>query len=440
MLSFAVACLLSVPGAILPQKASFDLIDYEAPAKWKLERKDATISYSKIDEGKGAFSLITLYQSVTSTDSSSKTFDRFWKDLIQIPLKAGAPDRLPAAEEDGWKVETGIGTFEADGKAMAAILVCATGHGRAVNVVILTNTDEFQSEIEAFLGSISYRKPVGAAPTKAATVTGPSTRFDDGWTATAGPDFVVVTNGKATVNVHYPHPEADKYDSVLANQSRRAWDVLVAPRYSNVRDFAIRDIQSWESITFVEATAEERATGKTVYLVLFRKHFSQGNGKYIEFVCDSKATFEREFMPYRNEEFGWEKLENFALRNKFAISEAELVGTWTSNSYASLRYYNINSGNFAGATATSTADEFKFLGGQKYTSDHAGASGVVGNQQFSRQVYKGSVTVEPWKMALTNRFQGETETFDCYFEMVKGGKILVLRNRLNSVWFLVKKS
>jgi hypothetical protein len=65
---------------------------------------------------------------------------------------------------------------------------------------------------------------------------------------------------------------------------------------------------------------------------------------------------------------------------------------------------------------------------------------MVGNMKFSRQVYKGKSTVTNWNITLTNRFQGDTEKYDSYFEAVKGGRALILKNRLNTVFTLVKQS
>jgi len=125
-------------------------------------------------------------------------------------------------------------------------------------------------------------------------------------------------------------------------------------------------------------------------------------------------------------------------RNKFAVAAGDLPGKWNASDYASLTYYYVSSGGFAGATATSISHEFTFMGNGSYQSDQTGASGVVGNQKFSRQVYKGKFTVNNWNMQLTNRFQGQTEKFDCYFEAVKGGRILIMTDKTGTVYSLVK--
>lgn len=265
-----------------------------------------------------------------------------------------------------------------------------------------------------------------------------STTFDDGWLATAAEGWTEVRKGSLRVMVHYPNPQADAYNSVLRDGDVDAWNVLVNPRYTNLRNFEWKSVQSWESITFLHADAVERATGRNVYVVLFKKHSSLGNGRFLEFIAESRAAHEAEFGAHRGSEFGWEKMADMQFRNRFAVAAGDLIGKWGANDYASLQYYYVNTGGNAGATATSTSDQFTFLPRDEYESDHSGASGVVGNMKFSRVVYKGKSTVSDWQLVLTNRFQGATETYQCAFEGIRGGRILVLTDARGSTWSLVR--
>jgi hypothetical protein len=105
-----------------------------------------------------------------------------------------------------------------------------------------------------------------------------------------------------------------------------------------------------------------------------------------------------------------------------------------------LTYYYVSSGATAGTTATTNSNQFTFLPGNKYKSEYAGASGQVGNMKFSTQNYEGKTVVTDWKLTLTNRFKGESETYDALFEAIKGGRILILTDRLGTQLSLVKKS
>lgn len=273
-----------------------------------------------------------------------------------------------------------------------------------------------------------------------------STNFDDGWVSVEATDWVEVSKPGIKILIHYPNQIVDEYTSVKLEGDYKAWNTLVAPRYHNINNFLERGIQDYQSITFLTADATD-ATGKQVHIVLFKKKYDTGVGRYMEIVADDKQTFEREFgnsyinrsdWSYMDQIKSWDRLANMQWRNKFAIGASDLNGKWSSSSYASLSYYYVNGGGFAGATASSIADEFMFTGNGTYQSDHAGASGVVGNQNFSRQQYKGNVTVTDWTITLTNRFQNQTEIYNSHFEAVKGGRLLIITDRLGTTLTLVK--
>lgn len=273
------------------------------------------------------------------------------------------------------------------------------------------------------------------------------TQWDDGWVSSIKENWTEVAKGQLKIYIFHPNQQADTYHSNLVEGNDNAANILVVPYFSNITSIQDRGIQSFESVTFLTANATENTTGKPVHLVFFKKHYSTGNGRYMLVVADSKTSFENEFgsnyinsssWDYMDQIKSWDKLANMQWRNRFALSSNLLTGKWSSGNSSTLSYYYVN-GGYAGATGAAVADEFKFLSGNKYESDHSGASGMVGNMQFSHVEYKGSYTIQNnWAMQLTNRFQGGTEKFDCYFEAIKSGLLLVMIDRNNTVTTLAK--
>ncbi len=158
-----------------------------------------------------------------------------------------------------------------------------------------------------------------------------STNFDDGWISTVQEDWVQVVKGNVKVLIHYPNKNADAYNSVLMDGLKNAWNILVAPKYSSASNLEFKPINSWQSIEFAEADAVEKTTGKSVHLVLFKMNYSNGSGKYLEFITPDKKTYEQEFGAYHETSYGWEKVEAMANYNKFAIAATDLTGKWTND-------------------------------------------------------------------------------------------------------------
>lgn len=444
---------LAVMGCMAPlwgQRESYDVVTFAPPAGWtKRETQGKSATYAVTDSRKGTFAQLSIYPSSPSKGSPEADLEQEWRTMVADPFRVKeAPALSGVVELQGWKRKSAAANFLFEGRPATALVTTFTGGGRLVTVVVTYSSREYFAVIDGVINSIELRGAPGSSapnsPVPPASTNAPgrfgftSTNFDDGWVSTAMEGWTEVKKGGVRVLVHYPLPQADAYHSVLRDGDMNAWNLLVAPRYMNVRNFEWKTIQSFESITFLRADATERATGRAVHVVLFKKHSSKGNGRYLEFVADSRGAYEAEFGPYHNDEFNWDKNANMQFRNKFAVAAGDLVGTWKASDYASLSYYYVSTGGFAGATATSTADQFTFLAGNRYQSEHTGASGAVGNQKWSRQVYQGAAQVSNWTMTLTNRFQGAAETYQCQFEAIRGGRILLMTDRLGTTLSLVR--
>jgi hypothetical protein len=443
------------------QKGSYDLVNYSLPVigNWMKEQKNSFITFTCINNDNNWCQII-IYKATAASGNIDSDFNAEWKELTakNLSITAG-PKRSGVRKIGQWTSVVGEGKAIFDGLEMFIRHQVLTGDGNRISVIGKTNSTKFLKTIEEVNNAITLRKspaentpannnannaPVSKGPDKQAETASvryqfQNTNWDDGWITTAAENWAIVTKANTRVLIHYPNKQADAYNSVLKNGLQNAWNILVAPRYADIKNFELKPVQSFESIAFAEADATEKATGKQVHIVLFKKHYSNGNGRYLEFLTTDKRAFEQEFGAYRNEEFGWDKVSGMQNRNRFAIAATDLVGKWASSDYASLSYYYVNGGGFAGATATSIANEFTFFNTGKYESDHAGASGVVGNQKFSRQVYKGSFVASDWQMELTNRFEGASEKYNCYFEAVRGGRILIMTDRQGSVLSLVRQ-
>ncbi|MBL7743469.1 MAG: hypothetical protein JNN00_08360 [Chitinophagaceae bacterium] len=439
---------------VLAQTESFDLATYTVLKGWKKQSQSQAIQFAKENTVNGAYCMITLFKSIDASENSKTNFDESWQSLVKQTLGVGSPPEMQqVTQENGWEIQNGYAPFEKDGNKGIALLVTSTGFTKAVNILILTNTNEYEAAVTQFLESVYLKKPVGKkatankpaelVPAKPET-TSPGaftfaiTNFDDGWTSSVQEGWVQVIKGAIKVLVHYPNKKADAYNSVLKEEDYNAWNTLVSPRYSHMTNFEWKTIQSYESITFVQADAVENASGKTVHIVLFKKHYSNGNGRYLEFITDNKAAYENEFGAYHNTEFDWDKPANMQFRNKFAVAASDLIGKWSTSDYASISYYYVNTGGLAGTSTTSTANEFTFTAGNNYQSQHSGASGMAGNMKFSNQVYKGKSTVTNWVITLNNRFEGATENYNCHFEAIKGGRFLLMTDRLGTTYALIK--
>jgi hypothetical protein len=257
-----------------------------------------------------------------------------------------------------------------------------------------------------------------------------TTNFDDGWTSSVQENWVEVTKGNIKVLINYPNKTADAYNSVLLDGLKNAWDILIAPKYSSATNMEFKSSGSWESIEFAEADMVENTTGKTVHVVFFKKNFSNGAGKYIEFITPDKKTFEQEFGTYENASAnfgtgtGWDKMANMANYNKFAVAASDLQGKWTSNFTGMTQYVNAYTGASAGADTHASNENFEFAAGNTYKWDLGVASGFVGSIKFQSVKSSGKFSVPSnWQVSFSD-IEGKPKTYNSYFTCIKGARVL----------------
>lgn len=435
------AAFASLPAESLAQRETIDLLTFEPPKGWTKEVKDLTYtSYTTVDQRKGTYCRIFVLLSTPSKGSVEKDFDHEWNELVvREHAVTQAPQVTGPRTEAGWEIKSGKAPFTFQGVAATATLTTMTGHGKTTSVLALASSESYAPAIRKFLASIELKNPAGANAQTAAASPGTAagkganlgtTNFSDGWTSVAQDDWVQVTRGATRVFIHYPNARADKYNGVLLDGLKNAWEVLVAPKYSSLKNVAFKPLHNWQPIEYAEASAVEKATGKAVHVVLFKVNYSNGSGRYLEFVTPDKAAFEREFGAWHEGSSDWEKMESMANYNKFIVSAADLRGKWTSDFSGAIQYVNARTGLDAGMDTHASAENFHIGPGSAYRWDLAVASGQVGNIKFQGVKSSGklSVSTDGWKVSFSD-LEGKPRTYDAHFSHIKGLRVLWLDNR-----------
>ena len=425
---------------------TFDIISFKTPKGWQKEAGKNAVQLGIDDSATGGLCMITMFKPLPGSSDSKVNFEAAWESIVKETVKvSGEPQMQTPMSENGWTAESGLAQYESDGKKGIVLLVTISGQDKMVNILILTNTDKYQPEIAAFLESVDLPKIKVTAveskikpteivqPARKSSFYSTQTNFDDGWVGTEQEDWVSVTKGNMKVLIHYPNQAADKYNSVALDGLKNAWNVLVAPKYSSATnmDFKPHSGGGGGELEFAEAEMVEKSTGKTVYVVLFKKHYSNGSGKYLEFISINKNSFEQEFGVYdKNDTWArspiYDKLASMANYNKFAVAPSDLTGSWTSNFTGMIQYANIYTGADAGASVNTSAIRYVFGAGNTYKWDAGVGSGMVGNVKFQSYESSGKFSVpNNWQVTFSN-IQGKPRTYSASFAAVKGARILWL--------------
>jgi len=409
----------------------FDLFSFSAPADWKKESNESGVSYATENAKTGAFCAIALYKSLPGSSDSKKNFDAAWETVVKEMVKVtSAPAMQAIAKEGEWEVQSGYAPFESNESKGVALLVTTTGYERMCNILILFNSEEYQTAIESFLASVEMKKPavrdnpVNKQPGNQTVSVGNSgivkntTAFNDGWTAKAMEDYVLVTKENTKFYIHYGmEAPANLNRTGESDITQYYWDKFISPRYTVTNLWLNPDVQSIATFNYyAEGTGIEKSTGNSVFIG-FRVIIDNGVYYCSEAAAPGKEEYLKHF-PNLN------MLKDMRGSNRFAVTKQDIIGDWSSSGSSVLQYYNVYTGANAGMTFSSGGQDFFFKSAGTYNARIAGNMGTMGGSQvvFDNK-YNGQFTVNDWEITFT-KYSGSTTVFTCYYEAVKGGRIL----------------
>lgn len=163
-LLFAAICITVLSLVSFPQAPeAFDISTFRAPKGWTKQAGQDSIQFSTAD--KDDYCLVALYRSLPGIGTPKENFDAAWETIVKEAVTvSSAPQMFPSDPKGEWLLAGGFAPFEKNGEKGVAVLYTATGYGKMVNALVLTNTQAYEPTITAFLESISFKKPEVAAP------------------------------------------------------------------------------------------------------------------------------------------------------------------------------------------------------------------------------------------------------------------------------------
>jgi hypothetical protein len=254
-----------------------------------------------------------------------------------------------------------------------------------------------------------------------------TTNFDDGWNSTVQEDWVEVTKGNIKVLLHYPK-EGTIIPADPEPHVNNAWNILTAPRYSNLRNYRTAYITTYNRPYLGIGTATENATGSDVFVVLFR----QGQTGWLEFITPDKNTFMQQFG-FDPERIQWDsetellnplvKMTNY---NKFAVAASDFNGVWTSDFTGMQQLYSVYTGNYAGMNINQSKETFEFTGNGSYNWKLLVVNGIVGSMNYAQVKSTGQIQLlNNWQVSCTD-IEGKPKKYHAFFSCIKGARLLNL--------------
>jgi hypothetical protein len=442
MKQIIILCSLGViAGKIWAQKETVDIISFAPPKGWTKSVKATVTSFNYTDKKDGSWCLIGVYKSTASKGSIEADFESEWNELVAKTYNiTDTPDTSATQEADGWKIKVGTGKFTYNKKPAASMLTTFSGYGKCVSIVSTTANERYLQDIQDLIASVELSKPDTNNISSNEKQTPSSlnqkgfafstTTFNDGWTSAIQNDWVLVTKDDIKVYLWYGLSyNASSFSGTGLIERDYYWDNYVS-KYFTIQTKQYRDngeIIGSLKPNYVEGWAVDKQTGKKRFIGM--KLDIAPNTAYLTIAsAKDEATLWQQFPKANGSAFSQSDLSNMSGYNKFAIGPYDLTGTWEDGGGSTMNWYSTTTGENVGATGAVTSDVFRFIDARNYTSTHNGATGVIGAMNTFQQNYKGTYTVTDWTITATNRFEGKTQVFNAWFEVVRGGRVLHLQD------------
>lgn len=420
----------------------YDILSFPIPAKLQLIEEGKRLVY-QVKEG-NSFCQVHIWPAQQGSADPQANFKTDWDYFAGNPYKIGEPKEKQTEKQNGWEVVTGVGVAEVEGMPFIISVSTFTQGNISWCAITQFNDEKYTADIDRFLASIQAdakkMKGTNNNPIISNTIINnnqpvsngfhfTTTNFDDGWVAVPKEDWVETTKGNIKALIHYPNKVTDEYMSDGDLKLKTAWNNLVAPRYSNASNLFFKDGDLYFTLPdYASAEMTDLATGKKLYVVLFKTQYYNGSGQYVEIIAPSQWAFEQEFGNYETNKANktWSALDKLQGRNKFAVAPSDLKGTWTSDFGAAISYVYVSTGLSAGMDTHASAESFQFFSGGKYEWNLSVANGMVGNIRFQSAKSTGNVTVpDNWHIKFSD-IERKPRTYDAMFSCIKGLRILWL--------------
>lgn len=164
VVSVCIAAFLTTASA----QEKFDIVSFKPPAGWQAKRDENTVQFVTADKATGKFCVITLTRSTVSKGNSRTDFELAWKTLVADNFaSSGKPEMGVVGTKNGWTAEVGVAPFENEEIKGAALLTTVTGGNLTMSMLALTNSEDHEKDIEAFVDSVVLPPPSAEKPSQA---------------------------------------------------------------------------------------------------------------------------------------------------------------------------------------------------------------------------------------------------------------------------------
>lgn len=148
------------------QKETFDVVSYTMPNGWQKQQVEGGVQLFITDSKTGGYAIAIVTKAMASTGSADNDFSSQWKSLLVNTVSSiTKPVMLEPVNDNGWEIHSGNGNYMDGNVKGLATLMTATGNNQTTAVVLMTNTQQYQNDLLAFINSLELAKIASSTTT-----------------------------------------------------------------------------------------------------------------------------------------------------------------------------------------------------------------------------------------------------------------------------------
>lgn len=141
------------------QKQTFDVVSFSSPKGWQKTQSEGGVQLSINNNKTGAYALAIITKATASDATVNENFNNDWTRFVKSSVQVnGEPTMQNPSAENGWDIISGNANYTDGNNKGLATLLTATGGNQTVSVVLMTNTQQYQNELLAFINSLELKK------------------------------------------------------------------------------------------------------------------------------------------------------------------------------------------------------------------------------------------------------------------------------------------
>jgi hypothetical protein len=139
----------------LDAQSVYDVFTYKEPPGYAKADGNGYISYTKTNNSKGSYCVLSLYSYVKNSNIPVEVFKKDWKELIATPYSIKNDPVIETMPDiSGWKALKASSAFVFNGSTATATLFCFVKEGMAADIVALTNGNEYKTDINVLISGL----------------------------------------------------------------------------------------------------------------------------------------------------------------------------------------------------------------------------------------------------------------------------------------------